>query len=105
MKPSVLQLSNVAARSYFLRASRYCTIPLPGYFDFQPLLNALNREIETKNIAELIKGKSKVNPTGNDKDYPRLFDGVNYRFLTNKDGNYAWRPLQILNPVIYICLR
>ena len=104
MKPSVLQLSNVAARSYFLRASRYCTIPLPGYFDFQPLLNALNREIETKNIAELIKGKSKVNPTGNDKDYPRLFDGVNYRFLTNKDGNYAWRPLQILNPVIYICL-
>jgi hypothetical protein len=26
------------------------------------------------------------------------------KFLTNKDGNFAWRPLQILNPAIYICL-
>lgn len=104
MKPSVLQLSNEAARRYFLRASRYCTIPLPGYFDFQPLLNALNKEIGTQSLDELIKGKSKVNPTGNDKDYPKCYEGVNYKFLTNKDGNYAWRPLQILNPVIYICL-
>jgi len=104
MKQSVLQLSNEEARRYFLRAGRYCTIPLPGYFDFQPLLNALNKEIGAKNLDEIIKGKTKSNPNGNKNDYPKLFEGVNYRFLTNKDGNYAWRPLQILNPVIYICL-
>lgn len=35
---------------------------------------------------------------------PKDSEGVNYRFLTNKDGNFAWRPLQIINPAIYICL-
>ena len=40
MKSTILQLSNDEARRYFLRASRYCTIPLPRYFDFQPVLDA-----------------------------------------------------------------
>jgi hypothetical protein len=29
---------------------------------------------------------------------------VYYKFFTNKDGKYAWRPLQIINPVIYVYL-
>jgi hypothetical protein len=29
---------------------------------------------------------------------------VNYTFYTNKDGEFAWRPLQLINPVIYIFL-
>lgn len=91
---TVLQLSNDEARKYFLRASRYCTIPLPGYFDFQPLLDALSREIGTQKLMDISKPGKKVD----DEEY------ANYAFLTNKDGNFAWRPLIIINPVVYICL-
>lgn len=34
----------------------------------------------------------------------KKLDDVNYKFLTNKDGEFAWRPLQLINPVIYIFL-
>lgn len=94
MKPSVLQLSNVAARRYFLTASRYCTIPLPGYFDFQPLLNALDTAIGHQKLSDIEKAGK----------HPGDEENANYTFLTNKDGNFAWRPLIIINPAIYLCL-
>lgn len=94
MKQSVLQLSNEEARRYFLRASRYCTIPLPGYFDFQPLLNALDATIGHQKLSEIEKTMK----------HPGDEENVNYTFLTNKDGNFVWRPLVIINPAIYVCL-
>ena len=36
-------------------------------------------------------------------DAKKLND-VNYKFLTNKDGKYSWRPIQLINPVIYVNL-
>ncbi len=94
MTQSVLQLSNEAARKYFLCASRYCTIPLPGYFDFQPLLNVLDATIGHQKLADIEKTHK----------HPGDEENVNYTFLTNKDGNFAWRPLIIINPAIYVCL-
>lgn len=94
MRSTILQLSNDEARRYFLRASRYCTIPLPGYFDFQPVLDALNREIGAQKLMDISKLGQKVD----DDEY------ANYTFLTNKDGNFAWRPLIIINPAVYVCL-
>ena len=29
---------------------------------------------------------------------------VNHKILANKDGNYAWRPLQIIHPLVYVDL-
>lgn len=94
MTQSVLELSNEAARKYFLCASRYCTIPLPGYFDFQPLLNVLDATIGHQKLADIEKTHK----------HPGDEENVNYTFLTNKDGNFAWRPLIIINPAIYVCL-
>lgn len=34
----------------------------------------------------------------------KRLDNINYKFLTNKDGKYAWRPLQLINPAIYVNL-
>ena len=92
MTKTVLELSNDEARAYFMRASRFCTIDLPKYFDFQPLLDALSKDIDKKPLQKVLQ----KNPTEE--------EDVNYRFLTNKDGNFAWRPLQIINPAIYICM-
>ena len=38
MNKTILDLTNEEARKYFLQASRFCTIDLPKYFDFQPFV-------------------------------------------------------------------
>lgn len=91
-RQAVLDLTNDEARKYFLRANNYCTIDLPKYFDFQPLLNNLEGKIGLQKLY-IIQDST-----------PKDIEGVNYKFLTNKDGNFAWRPMQIINPAIYVCL-
>lgn len=85
----LLELTNIEARHYFLKHESFCNIDLPKYFNFQNLLDALSQNGNVSNI-----------PLGEAK---RL-DNVNYKFLTNKDGKFAWRPLQIINPAIYVNL-
>ena len=94
MKRTILDSSCEDARNYFLHASRFCTIDLPKYFDFQPLITALEKSMGKCKLMDIIETKC----------FPKDCENVNYRFLTNKDGNFAWRPLQIINPAIYICL-
>jgi len=86
---TILELTPSEARQYFLKQECYCSIDLPRYFDFQPLLDALS---QNGNIANIALGDAKK------------VDNINYEFLTNKDGRYAWRPLQIINPAIYVNL-
>ncbi len=38
------------------------------------------------------------------KDRPRNFEQVNYSLLSNKDGRFAWRPFQLINPALYVSL-
>ena len=63
---------------------------LPEYFNFQPLFDALGKNGSLKGGISLDKAKK--------------LDDVNYKFLTNKDGKYAWRSLQLINPAIYVFL-
>lgn len=102
MKQNILNLTNEEARQYFLSASKYCTIDLPKYFDFQPLLNSLDKKIGRKTLYEIVQDKP--DSKKDTKDTPKDYESVNYKFLTNKDGNFAWRPMQIINPAIYVCL-
>lgn len=92
IKKTILEMSNEDARRFFLQSSKYCTIDLPKYFDFQTLLCNLEHKIGKKKLIDI------------QKSTPKDCENVNYKFLTNKDGNFAWRPFQIINPAIYICL-
>ena len=92
MEKTILELTNEDAKRYFLQANKFCTIDLPEYFDFQPLLTELENKIGKKRLSDIQEKK------------PNDCELVNYKFLTNKDGNFVWRPLQIINPAIYICL-
>ena len=73
-----------------MKQEKFCSIGLPRYFDFQPLLDTLRQ----KDLS-LIYGKI--------KEAGKLQD-VNYHFFQNKDGRFSWRPMQIIHPAIYVCL-
>ncbi len=92
MKKKIIETTNKEARDFFLQASKYCAIDLPKYFDFQPLLTEFEKIIGNQKLFDIQNNK------------PNDCEFVNYRFLTNKDGNFAWRPMQIINPAVYICL-
>jgi RNA-directed DNA polymerase len=88
---SVLDMSAKAARAFFLKPESYCRLDLPPYFDFRPVLRQVERFLAAKPLAGL-------------KLKPRNYERVNYTIYSNKDGRYAWRPFQLVHPVIYVDL-
>lgn len=92
---SILSLTHKEARSFFLRPSSYCTFDLPGYITFGNILK------EAENI---IKQKGELHNCLNKKSHPKDFQEVNYTIVTNKDSTLAWRPLQLIHPVLYVAL-
>ncbi len=101
---SILSLSSEDARKFFLRKESFCSIDLPVYFDFQPLINAFAEKIQHKSFKECLfnHGLDKDN-----RDFakdPKNIENINHKLYQNKDGRYSWRPLQIINPAIYVFL-
>ena len=94
MAKTVLSLSSQKAKNFFLKEESYSNIALPTYFNFQNLLNKLDKKLQNKSLKNFYVAK----------DSPSNYDDVNYIIYNNKDGCYAWRPLQLLNPIIYVAL-
>ena len=86
---SIKDMSSDEAREFLLKPESYCTIHLPNYFDFSTLLGKV-REV----LAETELSRSGV----------RDVEGVNHRIMTNKDGRFAWRPLELVHPALYVSL-
>ena len=75
-----------------------------SYFKFQSLIDKTSKKIGTKSITSFylpyndpITHKRKI-------DRPNKHENVNYKFLNNKDGKFAWRPLQLIHPALYVSL-
>lgn len=102
MEKEILDLSASEARRFFLKQESFCNIGLPQYFNFQKLLDILSVSLEGKKYS--YKNQKNENKSDIYKKKPGNFQNVNYLFLKNKDGRFSWRPLQIINPVLYICL-
>jgi len=81
---TVLELSAKDVRKYFLEPLNYCNIELPNYFQFGKLLQQV--------VKVLAGGSFQSHKKGDPRDY----ESVNYLLYNNKDGKYAWRPLQII---------
>lgn len=88
----LIDLSNEDARAHFMKGSSYFNGDLPRYLSFEPLLT---------DVAAVLKGGifQQFQSTN-----PGLLPGVNYNFIANKDGRFAWRPYELLHPAIYVSL-
>lgn len=88
----LIELTNEEARSHFLKGSSYFNGDLPSYISFEPLLN---------DVASALKGGYFDAFKASD---PKNLSGVNYSFIANKDGRFAWRPYELMHPAIYVSL-
>ncbi len=82
-------MSNDEAREFLLKPTSYCAIDLPDYFAFETLLGQIRDVLSTESLQR----------TG-----VRDCEQVNHRIMTNKDGRFAWRPLELLHPALYVSL-
>jgi RNA-directed DNA polymerase len=88
----LIDLSAEEAKSAFLTSESYFDFDLPPYFRFGPMLSAIEAKLNGKPIKGLWK------------DDPCELEGINHLILHNKDGQLAWRPQELINPVIYVSL-
>lgn len=96
----ILELDNKQARKYLMESENFCSIPLPTYFNFKPLLDFVKTKVQNKSCLDdiLLKDKGEI------KHFPSSYNDVNYTMWINKDGQYAYRPLQLSNPYNYYFL-
>lgn len=88
---SILEMSAEDARAFLLKQESYCTIDLPPYFTFEKLLWNISGLLDSHKLPDLISK-------------PGEHSEVNYKILSNKDGRYGWRPLELCHPLLYVDL-
>ena len=84
---TVLELSNEKAKRFFLKPESYFSLELPPYISFDEIL---------AEVAKILEGGKC------DYEKAKKADDVNYIILSSKDGKYAWRPFQLIHPVLYV---
>ena len=92
MSKNVLNLNSVDAKKFFLTQEAYSNIELPPYFTFKKILSDIDREFK------------KVTLDANDQKKAKKYETINHIMYGNKDGKYAWRKYEIINPLIYVSL-
>lgn len=92
----LVDLSHTKAKDYFLKGSSYFTSDLPPYLSFEPLISEVAIELNEGYYPDLQDSTQKI--------HPQHFDDVNYLLLSNKDGRFDWRPIELIHPLIYVSL-
>lgn len=92
MSKNVLSLNSNDAKKFFLDQEAYSNIELPPYFSFGKTVSAINGKIKDNilSLADLNKAKK--------------YETVNHVLYGNKDGKYAWRKYELINPLLYVSL-
>jgi len=99
----IIELNHTNARRFFLKEESYFNFDLPKYFVFKDLLKKISEELTGKQISDIL-GNITNNDNHVERTYPNKYEHVNYKILNNKDGKFAWRPFQLIHPVIYVSL-
>ena len=52
---TVLDLSNVMAYKYFMEPANYCSVDLPIYIDFKPILDFVEKKLGVLDLKTFLK--------------------------------------------------
>jgi len=88
----LLDSSAVEAKAHFLKGSSYFNHDFPKYISFEPILIGVSNVLNGGSFAAYKKSN------------PAHLSDVNYSFVANKDGRFAWRPYELMHPAIYVSL-
>ena len=96
-------MTNIEAKCFLLESKNYANFQIPEYFDFQKILNKVDKFISGKDLKSF--HSTKIDASGKNKVIcPSELENVNYKFVNNKDGKYSYRPFQLIHPVLYTSL-
>ena len=90
--PKIIELTSADARIHFLKGSSYFNGDFPKYISFEPILQG---------VAAALGGASYTKFKSSN---PCFLPNVNYSFIANKDGRFAWRPFELIHPALYVSL-
>lgn len=96
----ILDLNHIEAKQFFLKEESYLNFDLPTYFVFKYLLQSVSEHIDGHELSDFYSTEQEQTK----KCSPAEFEDVNYIFLNNKDGKFAWRSLQLIHPALYVSL-
>ena len=88
----LIDLSNEEAKAHFLKGSSYFNGDMPSYISFEPILTDVSAVLNGDTFAQFKASN------------PAEVHDVNYNFVANKDGMFAWRPYELMHPAIYVSL-
>lgn len=87
----ITKLNHTDARTFLLKESSYSGFDLPTYFTFEPILTNIDHFLKGRKLSDFCTKACEA-------------ESVNYVILNNKDGQYAWRPMQLIHPALYVDL-
>lgn len=92
MTKRLIDLTAQEAKAHFLKGSSYFNGDFPDYISFEPIL---------KDVSEVL---ADGHFSAHKSSAPDLLSDVNYSFVANKDGRFAWRPYELMHPAVYVSL-
>jgi hypothetical protein len=95
----ITKMTNTEAKGFFREANHYVNFDLPPYFNFDDILLYASTSLMKKKLSDVCRKDNR----GKHR-YPGNYSDVNYTILSNKDGGFAWRPMQIIHPILYMDL-
>lgn len=99
----VVDLSHTDVKQFFLKEESYYNFDLPKYFVFENLLQKVIDYFDQKEFSNFYPKPARKKIITR-KQSPAGYEDVNYKFLSNKDGKFAWRPFQLIHPELYVSL-
>jgi len=102
--PSLLELTSEKAREFLLQGNSYVNFDLPHYFTFDILLQKIAKEMKGSDISNYFHTPTVEEGKKPKSLNPKNYEGVNYKLISNKDGEFAWRPYEVIHPALYVAL-
>ncbi|MEX1435080.1 RNA-directed DNA polymerase [Enterococcus sp. C71] len=93
-RKNIIEMTHFEARRFLLKSESYVNSSLPSYINISCMLEKAEILLKNTSLENLSKSKSELSKHEN----------VNHVILANKDGNYAWRPIELIHPIVYVDL-